>query len=77
MFFYSLTRRNSLCAITCKGNDILLNSPYIADIKFDISRLFSCKKRAKAKTAAIFGIFWAKTAIFKLKSPIFAENDLL
>ena len=57
LFFYSLTWRKPVCAVNCKDNDILLNSPYITDIKFDISRLFSCKKRAKAETAAIFGIF--------------------
>ena len=58
LFFYSLTWRKPVCAVNCKDNDILLNSPYITDIKFHFSHLSSCKKHAKAKVMAKFGRFW-------------------
>ena len=76
LYFFILCPAHPVCAITCKDNDKLSKLPYITAIKFSVSHLSSCKKRAKAGALPIFGRFCSKTAILKLKYPIFAKNIL-
>ena len=76
LYFFILCPAHPVCAITCKDNDKLSKLPYITAIKFSVSHLSSCKKRAKAGALPIFGRFCPKTAILKLKYPIFAKNIL-